>query len=146
MVSLPQEIIQAAQAATKVYKPVWPSVQLAQYGLESAWGKKVTGTNNFFGIKAVPGQKFTNCTTHEVIHGKMIEIIAAFADYDSVADAFLSHAKILATHPIYKEACAAPNAEMFAKALTSRYATAPNYGDMLIGIMRSSHLEQYDKF
>ena len=144
MANIPTLILAAAQAAHKSYPVVPTSVCLAQFGLESAWGTKVTGKNNFFGEKASPGDSYTACHTHEVIHGCVVAIIANFKNYTSPADAFMEHSRHLATSPYYVKAQAAKTAEDFAHALTGVYATDPEYGNKIVEIMRQSSLEKYD--
>lgn len=144
MVQLLAQVIQAAQLSHKNWK-VPASVSLAQYGLESAWGKTVTGKYNFFGIKAVPGDTFTTCPTHEVVHGKRVLVLANFKNFRDYNDAFDYHAKLLATHERYAPAMEhVDNAEAFAHALTGLYATDPDYGNKLVEIMQQSQLERYD--
>ena len=141
--NLNPRVIEAAKDQFKLLK-IWASVQLAQYALESAWGHLTTGTYNFFGIKAVQGQPFTEKDTHEYINGRYTPIRARFANYNSIEDAFHAHALLLATHPAYKNALSKKTAEEFAQALTGVYATDPMYGEKLINLMRRSSLEQYD--
>ena len=139
----PLNIITAAQKAKAKYGG-FVSVALAQYALESNWGKSMSGKNNPFGIKAIVSQPATVKTTHEVINGKTITIQARFADYESMDDAFEHHAKLLATGSAYGAARAAKTADGFANALTGHYATDPNYGSKLISIMKAHNLYQYD--
>ena len=144
MVQLAQEITEAAQASRRKWC-VPASVTLAQFGLESGWGKKVTGTFNFFGIKARTGDQFTLCPTHEVINGKSVSVNAPFKNFSSYEDAFDYHGQLLATHDAYRHAMSlADHPEAFANALTGVYATDPQYGAKLIEIMRGSGLEKYD--
>ena len=51
---VPPYLIAAAQSSHKKFWPKGPfvSVNIAQFGLESDWGKTQSGVNNFFGIKA----------------------------------------------------------------------------------------------
>ena len=84
------------------------------------------------------------CTTHEVLHGKRVQIQAPFLNYPTVAAAFDAHARHLATSEHYRTAMATYSAEEFAHALTGVYATDPEYGNKLVSIMRGSKLEQYD--
>ena len=144
MVQLAQEITEAAQASqTKWHVPA--SVTLAQFGLESSWGKKVTGTFNFFGIKARDGDSYTLCPTHEVINGKSVFINAPFKNFASYEDAFDYHGQLLATHDAYRHAMTLiDHPEAFAHALTGVYATDPQYGNKLVEIMKESGLEKYD--
>ncbi len=101
------EIVAAARKAQEAWG-VPASVSLAQYGLESAWGAKLAGKNNPFGIKALPGQPHTDAATHEVVHGQFVAAKLAFADFPSIEAAFDAHAKLLATAPVYAPAKAAP--------------------------------------
>jgi flagellum-specific peptidoglycan hydrolase FlgJ len=147
MFKIKQDIIEAAQAAQKAMG-VLASISLAQYGLESGWGARMTGTNNPFGIKAVQGQPYQLCPTHEFINGKYIAVMARFASYQSIADAFIEHAKLLASHPQYNAFMLADktgNVEAAVNALTGVYATAPNYGPILWHIIQGGNLTQYDK-
>lgn len=139
-------IITAAQSAAK-NTGVPASVSIAQFALESAWGKKVTGKNNFFGIKAVEGQAHTLVWTHEYLHGRFVEMQQPFADYDTPEAAFVAHAKLLSTHPIYAgfmAACKAGDIKGACGHLTGTYATDPHYGDNLYHLIVVDKLEQYD--
>jgi len=148
---IPQETIKAAQAAQRKWG-VWASVSLAQFGVESAWGRAMPkGSNNPFGIKALPGHPSVPAVTREFTHGRYITIVARFAAFKDFDEAFEEHAKLLATHPhYYSRAMAhawkssAPSAEDFAKALNGVYATDPHYAETLCNIMRSMNLYQYD--
>jgi flagellum-specific peptidoglycan hydrolase FlgJ len=53
------DIIQAAQSAQRAYPCVFACVTLAQWAIESGYGREIpAGSNNFFGIKAVRGQAY----------------------------------------------------------------------------------------
>ena len=141
----PSDVIAAAQASARKWG-IPASVSLAQWALESAWGKKVTGKFNYGGIKCRSAdQPGTLCPTHEVVQGKLVAVWARFRDFSSVEDYFDCHATLIATAPVYKPVMAmAAQADAFAHALTGRYATDPHYGESLIAIMRGSNLYQYD--
>ncbi len=142
----PVEVIAAAQAAEHVWN-VPASVTLAQWALESGWGQHMPpGSNNPFGIKALPGQPFVGALTREFENGKWISIGQSFRKFDTLADAFDAHAQLLATSGRYaaaREYDFAP--DRFAQALTGIYATDPHYGGLLHAIMQSSNLYQYDR-
>ena len=146
MISIDPAIILAAQAAQKA-TGVLASISLAQYGLESGWGKFITGAFNYFGVKAIPGQVSALCATHEFINGKYISVMARFACYASPQDAFLAHAQLLANHPQYAKFMQENNVHSVqdaCNALTGVYATAPNYGPTLYHIIVTENLTQYD--
>lgn len=147
MTTPPTNIVAAAKAAQAKWN-IPASVSIAQWALESGWGKHMPpDSNNPFGMKARAGRD-DPCVvvpTREVIHGKSITVNAAFRKFDSIADAFDAHAELLATAPVYAE-CRTnlPDPNDFADSLTGVYATDPNYGTLLKSIMRGSNLYQYD--
>ncbi|MBR8471933.1 MULTISPECIES: glycoside hydrolase family 73 protein [Burkholderia] len=111
-------------------------VTFAQWVQESGWGKKMSGKNNPFGIKARKGEAGTDVVTHEVINGKRVRMVQRFADYDSMADAFTAHANLLAKGKPYSKARThLDDPFAFADALTGVYATDPKYGSKLKKIM-----------
>jgi flagellum-specific peptidoglycan hydrolase FlgJ len=147
MPTLATDIVQAAQKAYKL-TGVPASISLAQFALESAWGKKVTGTNNYFGIKAIKGQPYTDVWTHEFLKGKLVREQQPFANYDSPEAAFIAHAKLLSEHAAYATfmaACKAGDIERACICLTGTYATDPHYGHSLWHLIKSDKLLQYDK-
>ena len=118
------------------------AVTLAQYQLESKSGKKMpVGSNNPFGIKAsksdIASGHFVEAMTTEVINGVEIRLLQKFKKFDSLADAFDAHAKLLATSKYYAKARAnAGDKNAYADALTGVYATDPEYGAKLKKLMR----------
>ncbi|PRH05441.1 mannosyl-glycoprotein endo-beta-N-acetylglucosamidase [Burkholderia multivorans] len=112
-------------------------VTFAQWALESGFGKKMpAGSNNPFGIKAKAGQPYVEAMTNEFINGKMTRVTQRFAKFDSLADAFEQHAKLLANgRPYAKARKHKDDAFSFADALTGVYATDPQYGAKLKSIM-----------
>jgi flagellum-specific peptidoglycan hydrolase FlgJ len=145
MTVIAPDVIAAAQAAQACWK-IPASVSLAQYGLESGWGAHMPpGSNNPFGIKALPGQPVSLTLTREVVGGRDEVIHAGFRVFDSVAEAFDAHAKLLATAPVYARARGRlPDVEAFCEALTRVYATDPNYGAALIRLIEADGLTRFD--
>jgi len=149
MMDIPANVIAAAQAGQRKYG-VWASVALAQFGLESNWGRSMpAGSNNPFGIKAVAGQPFVIAHTREVIGGRSVYIDAKFAKFANFTEAFEAHAKLLATSHYYTAAMAhaygkpGANAEDFIQGLGA-YATDPGYRTALIRLARTNGLYKYD--
>lgn len=134
-------------AARNAYRRtgILPSVQLAQWALESAWGTRASGRNNFFGIKAKPGEDCTICWTHEVVNGQLKPLQADFKNYASVDEAFLDHADLLCRGPYAVDAPLKPSYAAFCKAIAPHYATDPDYGQKLVDLIRSQRLDQYDQ-
>ncbi len=143
----PPEIIAAAQQSERD-TGVPTSVTLAQWALESGWGKKNSGDNNPFGIKARPGEPGKDVPTHEKVGSKLVPKIQRFRNYSSLDEAFTAHANLLAHHyPISMAHKDDPNA--FADGLQAdpnhRYAnTTGDYSGTLKSIMRSNDFYQYD--
>ncbi len=56
---------------------------LSQMALESAWGSKPSGKNNFAGIKGSTGKELT---TKEYINGRLVTVRDTFKNFDSIED------------------------------------------------------------
>lgn len=134
-------------------------VTLAQAGLESNWGKSAYG-NNFFGIKAgsswkgetqklrtwectrtsdeliatyAPGSPGSNPSCNA--KGKTsYRVYGVFRKYETPADGFADHGKFLKDNKRYANAFNfKSNPAEFARQIAlAGYATAPNYGTILV--------------
>ena len=148
----PQEIILGAQASHKKYWPRGPyvSVTLAQWALESGYGKHQSGLNNYFGIQAnktqlEAGQYTVRWSREEDESGASEPKDEAFANYASIADGFDAHAQLL-TSPHYELCVHAQSPEAYCAALKEcGYATAHNYVAELLSIIKVHNLGQYDQ-
>lgn len=149
MPNFPASIIAAAKKAQADWS-VPSSVSMAQWAIESGYGKHMpTGSNNPFGIKAVPGQKYVTAKTREVIKGKSVIIPQEFRKFASIADAFDEHARLLATNKVYAPAMTAwtkppYSLDVGVRLMAKRYATAPDYGTVLLSVIHGQNLQQYD--
>jgi hypothetical protein len=143
--TFPPDVIAAAQASHTTWD-IPASVTLAQWAVESAYGRTMpSGSNNPFGIKAVAGQPYVECQTREVIHGQSVTVVAKFRKFASMNEAFDQHGKLLATARPYAHARTfRKDPDAFADALTGVYATDPNYGTVLKRVMKTYNLYQYD--
>lgn len=140
-----QAVIDAARVARQKWG-IPASISIAQWALESGWGKHVSAPHNYFGMKALPGQPSVTVPTREVYKGHSVIVQAAFRSFASDEEAFDAHGKLLATAGVYKNARSKlPDPIAFAHALTGVYATDPKYGDLLESIIRGSNLTQYDR-
>ena len=138
--------VPAAQAAQRKWGVPAP-VTLAQWILESSWGtsKLATSANNFFGIKAAAHaapETYVEFQTGEYENGRLVLVPALFARYESEAESFEAHARLLATAARYKRAMLAVAwPRVFALDLaTCGYSTAPQYGRVLIDLMNEYNL------
>ena len=136
-IRLHQADAMAAQAATGI--PA--SNILGQAALESGWGRHEihlhdgTPSHNLFGIKATADWKgkVAEVTTTEYSNGVAHRVTARFRAYDSYADAFKDHARLLSQNPRYSQTVAkADTAQGFASGLQrAGYATDPAYASKL---------------
>ena len=142
------EVAPGAIAAQHTYG-VPAAVTIAQAIDESAWGQSslAAQNNNMFGIKGSGPAGSVSLPTQEFENGQWVSITAQFRVYNNVAESIADHANLLATSGYYSAAMAnrqAPNS--FAQALTGVYATDPNYGNTLVGLMRRYNLYRFDPY
>lgn len=147
-----REALQAAvlaveRAAEEVdhYPPALKPVAVAQFLLESNWGRSEMGARNYFGIKARPGEPFVMRKTHEHLAGRDVQVDARFRAFRSMDECFAAHAELFfrtrGGREIYAAALSHPTDPIaFARALTGVYATDPLYGEKLVQIMRDRGL------
>ncbi len=143
----PKIILDAQHAALDTGFP-FASVTIAQYGIESEWGRKmIPHSFNPFGIKELPGRPFVEILTHEFQDGKMVEVKARFAVFEDLYEAFAIHDRLLMTgNPYARARSCFPNALAFSKEMAKVYATDPNYGNLLCEIIKDHDLTRYDIF
>src|SRR5690606_37955886 len=116
--------------------PIFPSVRIAQSGLETGW--KIPAWNNLGGYKVGSGKltpcwrgKIVNKGTWEVYDGKRVDVTAAFRAYDSVED-FFRDQDLLFELPRYDRVRLATTPEEQADMLQKcGYATDPAYATKL---------------
>jgi flagellum-specific peptidoglycan hydrolase FlgJ len=140
------EVAPGAVAAQRLYG-VPASVTIAQAIEESGWGQSSLATqdHNLFGIKGTGPAGTDPRPTQEYENGQPLTRTALFRVYHNVAESLDDHGKLLATSGYYRHAMAVrhdPSA--FAAALTGVYATDPDYGAKLIGLMQRYDLYRYD--
>lgn len=148
----PSDVIEAAQAAQSAWG-IPASVSLAQWGLESGFGRHMPANSfNPFGIKAtkkdIENGDSVDAMTWEVINGQNVHLPQPFRKFESFAEAFDYHGKLLANGSAYAVARSKlPDPFGFANGLTGHYATDPNYGGKLIDkFINPYNLTQYDVF
>ncbi len=136
----------------------------AQCVLESAWLTKLSGRNNAFGIKGLPGSlHYTHewFTAAERSHflslggGRTAELDEPrqvdakgrtkyvvqdyFRDFDTLSDCFTRHALLLTEgryQPHLKAYREGGTVEQFVRGIAPIYATSPSYADSLLAIIR----------
>lgn len=127
-------VLNAAAAAGSKY----PELVAAQAALESAWFKKPSGRNNYWGLKGEGTKK----RTVEVIDGKTVEIEAEFKDFPNVragvtylVDRWYKDYSA-SDGRVYRGVNNAPDREEAAAELVRQgYATDPGYARKLVELM-----------
>ena len=113
-----------------------PNALLSQWGLESAWGSRLAGKFNYFGIKADAswnGPKEFQSSA-EFKNGQMKNEVSAFRSYSSAEEAVDDYVNFLKVNPRYEKAGlfkAKTSDEWFTALKTAGYATDPNYVNKL---------------
>ena len=138
------KLAQSAMAATGV--PA--SVTVAQAIVESGWGKHAIGSaKNLFGIKGRGLLGSVRAQTREYVNGRYVTVEAEFAKYDSYEQSVTEHARFFLRNRRYARALAVrTDPDAFAREIAKAgYATAPNYADALIKLMRDNNLYRFDR-
>ncbi len=120
-------------AAAKVSGAKYPELVAAQWALESGYGKHVSGTHNYFGLKG----SGTAAKTQEFINGQMVSMVDSFIDFPDLLSCvrYLVH-RWHCDYVAYKGCNSAANRNEAAKWLVKDgYATDPDYADKLIKLM-----------
>ena len=150
----PADVIRGAQRGHRE-QGIPACVTLAQWALESSFGKKTAGAFNFFGIKwaAACPFGFEVKTTHEYIEKlvdgrkvkEKVKTEARFIAFPSAEEAFAYHARHLATSKYYREAQRLRSDwRKFLHAMGKVYATDPLYRAKLLTIIEDYHLYDWN--
>jgi flagellum-specific peptidoglycan hydrolase FlgJ len=131
-----QEMYPLAVEASKQLGGVDPNALLTQWGFESAWGSKVSGKYNYFGIKADDSWKGPkeDVMTHEYINGKKVDMLQPFRSYANPKEAVADYVNFLKNNKRYKKAGVfetKTSGEYFGALQKAGYATDPNYAAKL---------------
>jgi hypothetical protein len=144
-VQIPADCIAAAQADRGGWH-IPACADIAQYGVESAFGRfEPVGSFNGFGIQRLAGLPFVSAASHEFRGGKLVPVVEEFAKFNSLADAFYEHDKLIATNPVYAPAMAfVGNYVKYIELMGPDYATAPNYVKSLLALIEEDDLTKYN--
>lgn len=132
---------------------IFPSVMMAQAGLESNWGRSglAKNYNNLMGTKGTWKGKTVSMRTREEVSGRSIYINAGFSVYDSWSDSLERYGQLLRNGPNGNASFYAgawrTNAKDYKDAtkwLQGRYATDGNYAAKLNRTIERYGLAQFD--
>jgi flagellum-specific peptidoglycan hydrolase FlgJ len=121
-------------------------VTLAQWALESSWGRNNLGVSNYFGHTFAAVRQYLSDTipllarelivVDSLVPGKVVR----FARYKNIAECFEVHGKYVSRSTLFARAFAQHSADKFAFRLATHYATDPEYGRKLVTIMKRYNL------
>ena len=138
-------VLPAARACkTKWRVPI--AVTIAQGAMESHWGTQPIGRNNYYGVKGASAHGSTVSATHEERHGKLVRENDAFRAYLSLEESVDDFGRYLNENHRYHAAFASSNdAEAFFMSIArAGYATKHDYQQLVIKVMRSHGIEDFD--
>lgn len=132
---------------------IYPSVMIAQAGLESNWGRSDLAQtyNNLMGTKGSWNGESIKVQTQEHVNGESVTIQAGFSVYDSWADSLYRYGSLMKNglewNPEYYKGTWRKNTDDYKEAtawLQGRYASDTSYADKLNQTIQSFNLERYD--
>lgn len=132
---------------------IYPSVMIAQAGLESAWGQSdlAQSYNNLMGTKGSWNGKSVTARTREDVNGESVYINAGFSVYDSWGDSLHRYGMLMRNglkhNAEFYSGTWRENTESYQDAtnwLQGRYATDSSYASKLNQTIQSFNLDQYD--
>lgn len=132
---------------------IYPSVMIAQAGLESSWGRSglAESYNNLMGTKGNVNGKSVTVRTREVQNGQDVYINAGFTIYDSWGHSLFHYGSLmrngLSWDSSYYSGTWIENTKSYRDAtawLQGRYASDPSYASKLNQTIESFNLDQYD--
>lgn len=133
---------------------IYPSILLAQAGLESAWGKSglTIKYHNLFGIKGSFNGKTANLKTWEDVNQEHITIVAGFRSYPDDKTSILDYAQLLKNglkhSPNFYQGTWRTDENSpkdVAHFLQGRYATDTQYANKLMRIIADYDLSRFDQ-
>jgi len=144
---IPDTVYALARRVDSVYR-VPKGVVISQWILESRWGTRDLGTENYFGHSyaavrsLMKNPRFVWRRDKIMVEGKITTgPPVRFAQYNDMAECFDTHGKYLSRSTRYKRAFSTNSPESFAKALSEGgYASDPGYAVKLVVIMRRYRL------
>ena len=140
MAKFSSEVINLAQQTETKYG-VPASVTLAQYAVESGYGKSglATKANNYFGIT---GKNYST-GKYVVMNGR------SWASYNSMAESFDDHGRLLTTSRYANAHQNTTNAYQYVDAIAEIYAPSSDgnngYAALVKQVISDNNLTQYDK-
>lgn len=133
---------------------IYPSVMIAQAGLESGWGSSGLAKkyNNLMGTKGSWQGNSVTMSTHEEVSGEKVRIDAGFSVYNSWADSLNRYAKMMRNgldwDQDFYSGTWRENSKSYQEAtawLVGRYATDSSYADKLNSTIENYDLTRFDE-
>ena len=120
---------------------------IAQWAVESEWGAKPAGNNNFFGVKKSDRHKLCcSVITREVVNGTSVVQNLEFADYDSLADSCHDYVWLITCgapyHAAWQQYLNDRDLHILIAAVARVYATDPDYARLVVVIASQENVAQ----
>jgi hypothetical protein len=110
----------------------------AQSALETGYGRRLAGGQNYFGIKARPGEASTSAATTEYVNGQLVNVNDQFRRYGNMQESASDYVKFLRENKRYSSVLGAGTLDEAISAQgRSGYATDPAYASKLSSIASS---------
>lgn len=129
---------------------IFPSVRIAQAGLETGW--LINSWNNLVGFKV--GSRppndywkgdYVNKGTWEVYDGKRTDVVAAFRAYDTIEDCFRDQDELFKLSRYERVRSAQTPVEQAEMLFACGYATDPSYAIKIKNLITQYNLVKYDE-
>lgn len=135
-------------------KGIYPSVMIAQAGIESGWGSSNLAKkyNNLMGTKSSEQGDKVSLETSEEVAGEAVEINAGFSIYNSWGESLTHYGKMmrdgLEWDSDYYKGTWRENTESYKDAtayLVGRYASDSSYAEKLNSTIKKYDLDRFDQ-
>ncbi|MCL5266707.1 MAG: glucosaminidase domain-containing protein [Bacteroidetes bacterium] len=124
-------------------------VTLAQWALESGFGKNSLGDHNYFGHTFAAVKEFMAHPAYVVAYdrrrgdnGTWRRVAVRFAKYRSIEECFVVHGEYLSSSVYYRKARTAKSIGQYVRKLSKYYAEDPGYAVKLMAIIERYNLEE----
>ena len=125
------------------------AVTLAQWALESGFGRSGIGDHNFFGMTYAAVKQYMSVPAYTVAYDRRLQpdgtwkrLPVRFARFRTIYECFMVHGKYLSGSDYYRSAFKKSTLRGFIKELSKHYAEDPDYAMKLIAIIERYGLSE----
>jgi Mannosyl-glycoprotein endo-beta-N-acetylglucosaminidase len=124
------------------------AVTLAQWALESGFGKNSLADHNYFGHTYAAVKQYMPLPAYVTAYDRVLRggawkrVAVRFAKYENIEECFMVHGEYISHSEYYKSAFRAKTVKGFIARLAEHYAEDPEYAVKLIAIIDRYNLEE----